>query len=95
MAVFYIRENKKSHKLNLIFFLKCKNLGWRIRKPNNKQNRLNVVLCLDFCKLFFCYFFFINLQEIDVMLLSSGGGGGGGGELDFCKLVNKCRVPGL
>ena len=42
LAVFYIGENKKSQKY-FIFFLKCKNLGWRIRKPRNKKkNRLRL-----------------------------------------------------
>ena len=38
LAIFYIGENKKKSKLNFfIFFLKCKNLGRRIRKPSNKK----------------------------------------------------------
>ena len=42
LAVFYIGENKKKSKLNFTFFLKCKNLGRRIRKPRNKKkNCLN------------------------------------------------------
>ena len=40
LAVFYIRENKKSQKY-FFFFLKCKNLGRRIRKPRNKKKSPN------------------------------------------------------
>ena len=35
---FYIGENKKESKIKFFFFfLKCKNLGRRIRKPRNKK----------------------------------------------------------
>ena len=37
LAVFYIGENKKKSKIYIFFFLKCKNLGRRIRKPRNKK----------------------------------------------------------
>ena len=41
LAFFYIGGNKKSQKYIFFFFLKCKNLGRRIRKPRNKKkNRL-------------------------------------------------------
>ena len=35
LAVFTLKKIKKVK--NIFFFLKCKNLGWRIRKPRNKR----------------------------------------------------------
>ena len=40
LAVFYIGENKKSQKY-FFFFLKCKNLGRRIRKQEMKKKMPN------------------------------------------------------
>ena len=40
LAVFYIGEKKRSQKY-IYFFLKCKNLGRRIRKPRNKKKMPN------------------------------------------------------